>query len=347
MKQTLLLLFLFLSISVCYAQTVKGKVTDAETGLPVAGASVYLNGTFIGTTTDSLGVFKLNTSKITIPLIVSYVGYVTHQVTNYAGVDLAIKMEHKPTELEEVSVTADAMSRANKLRIFLAEFIGIGTDCYIENPDDVWLRYNRKTEELTGGADKALIIRNKKLGYKITYYLSSFRHIPTQTAYEGNYIFAEDTARLKRSAIKQLLKDRDEAYYGSRMHFIRSLWADQLTENTFKVSRAVPKAEGASSKDRPEQTELMYSDLVTQKSNNVFHDQKFIITNGEITVNYQRGKNVQETSYLQLATNNAGTMIDADGNYGEGLEWRGDIGHSRVNKLLPFEFQPSVISNKK
>lgn len=347
MKRIFLLLSLFLLMSISYAQTVKGTVTDAGTGKPIAGASVYLNGTFVGTTTDTLGVFSLTTSKTTIPLIVSYVGYTTQQVTNYAGADLSIKMEQKSTELDEVSVAADEMSRASKLRIFLSEFLGMSNDCYIENTDDVWLHYNKRREELTGGADKPLIIHNKKLGYKITYFLSSFRHLPTQTAYYGNYIFAEDTAKLKRGIIKQILKDRDEAYYGSRMHFVRALWSDKLAENAFKVSQPMRKAEGAAAKDRPEQRELIYKDIVAQKTTNLFHDQKFVVLTGEVTVNYQRARNQQEISYLQLAANNAGTMIDADGNYGEGLEWRGDIGHSRVNKLLPFEFQPVSAKGKR
>ncbi|QKJ30398.1 carboxypeptidase-like regulatory domain-containing protein [Mucilaginibacter mali] len=347
MKHIFLLPALLLFAIIAHAQTIKGKVTDAETGKPIAGASVYLNGTFVGTVTDTLGVFMLTTNKTTIPLVVSYVGYTTHQISNYAGVDLQIMMTRKPTELDEVTVTADAMSRANKMRIFLTEFLGASTDCYIENPGDVWLHYSKNTEELTGGADKPLIIHNKKLGYKITYYLSSFRHVPTQTAYEGNYIFAEDTAGLKRSAMKQLLKDRDEAYYGSRMHFIRALWADQLAKNTFDIYHPMPKAGGAAAGDKPGISQLSYNDLVAVKSNAIFHDQKFIVLKDEVSVNYQRSRDVRELSYLQLAANSAGAMIDADGNYGEGIEWRGDMGHSRVNKLLPFEFQPVVKRDKR
>ena len=40
--------------TVLKAQALSGKVTDSETGDPLAGAQVFVKGTFVGTTTDCL-----------------------------------------------------------------------------------------------------------------------------------------------------------------------------------------------------------------------------------------------------------------------------------------------------
>ena len=57
-----LLLCLCLGICTAFSQniTVKGTVTSAEEGLPVAGASVFVQGTTNGTVTDISGQYFLN-----------------------------------------------------------------------------------------------------------------------------------------------------------------------------------------------------------------------------------------------------------------------------------------------
>lgn len=78
MPRLVLLLVFLLYASVSYGQyTLKGKVTDAETGDPIAFASVYLKGKTSGTTTDFEGNYLLNSSSIGDSLSVSYLGYTT------------------------------------------------------------------------------------------------------------------------------------------------------------------------------------------------------------------------------------------------------------------------------
>lgn len=70
-------LFLLIS-SVSFGQyTLKGKVTDAETGDPIAFASVFLKGKTSGITTDFEGNYLLKVSSIGDSLSVSYLGYTT------------------------------------------------------------------------------------------------------------------------------------------------------------------------------------------------------------------------------------------------------------------------------
>jgi len=79
----LMLRFLFLGLffliaSGSFAQyTLKGRVIDAETGDPIAFASVFLKGKTSGTTTDFEGNYFLKSSSIGDSLSVSYLGYTT------------------------------------------------------------------------------------------------------------------------------------------------------------------------------------------------------------------------------------------------------------------------------
>ena len=75
-KMFSLLLSLCLSISTVFAQniTVKGTVTSAEDGLPVVGASVFVQGTTNGTVTDVSGQYVLKNVPTGSTLIFSCIG---------------------------------------------------------------------------------------------------------------------------------------------------------------------------------------------------------------------------------------------------------------------------------
>src|SRR5690625_972712 len=53
--------------------TLQGRVVDGETGEPLIGASVYIQGTAIGTSTQSDGTFNLTTDRLVDVLVISYV----------------------------------------------------------------------------------------------------------------------------------------------------------------------------------------------------------------------------------------------------------------------------------
>src|SRR5690625_4315650 len=60
--------------------TLQGRVVDGETGEPLIGASVYIQGTAIGTSTQSDGTFALTTDRLVDVLVISYVGYQTLEI---------------------------------------------------------------------------------------------------------------------------------------------------------------------------------------------------------------------------------------------------------------------------
>ena len=85
-------------------KTVSGTVVSAENGDPIVGASIVVENTSIGTTTNMDGKFSLNVPEKTKTLVVSYIGMEKQEVE--AGTNLLIKMESSDKTLDEVIVIA-------------------------------------------------------------------------------------------------------------------------------------------------------------------------------------------------------------------------------------------------
>lgn len=332
-----------------HAQAIKGRITDAGTGRPIENVSVFLGGTFHGTVSDSQGNFSLNNVINTnAPLIVSYLGYQSQTIKNYTNASLNIALKPKIIQLKEVTISTDQIRRTRAMRIFMNEFIGANNnDCVIINPDDIEFRYDKKLELLTADADKPLLISNKVLGYRITFFLTSFTRTPLKTQYKGNYFFTEDTAGRNATTIKRILKARDDAYFGSRMHFIRSLWANELDKNYFAMYKTPRGNIDFNIEYRlDEANRVAYNRIVKTESGQKFimlakdadpNDKKFAAN--EVYITYRRGN----PAFMIQNDGNTGVTIDRNGFYDTGLEWKKTLGAYRVNRLLPFEFVPSEL----
>lgn len=94
---------LFLSLGMALAQTqVSGKVTSAEDGEPVIGASIKVVGTKTGAVTDIEGNFSL-TAPEGAKLEISYIGMNSQTVK--AGSNMKIVLNPDNKTLDEVVVT--------------------------------------------------------------------------------------------------------------------------------------------------------------------------------------------------------------------------------------------------
>lgn len=95
---------LFLSLGMALAQTqVSGKVTSAEDGEPIIGASIKVVGTKTGAVTDVDGNFSLN-APAGAKLEISYIGMNSQTVK--AGSNMKIVMNPDNKALDEVIVVA-------------------------------------------------------------------------------------------------------------------------------------------------------------------------------------------------------------------------------------------------
>ena len=97
-----------------FDKKITGKVTDAETGKPLIGATVQVKGTTIGTVTDVDGNFVLNVPENSESLRVSYIGYKTIEMVIDNRLIFNISLKIDATQLDEAVVTALGISREEK-----------------------------------------------------------------------------------------------------------------------------------------------------------------------------------------------------------------------------------------
>ncbi len=60
---------------------ISGTITDSNTGEPLAGVNIVVEGTTIGTSTDINGKYSLNVPNLTGTLQMTYIGYVTQKIS--------------------------------------------------------------------------------------------------------------------------------------------------------------------------------------------------------------------------------------------------------------------------
>ena len=108
------------------ASTLTGRVRDARTGERIIGANVHLEGTLIGTVTDTTGNFMLkDVPSGPARLRAGYIGYANFARDLYIGVEpvsLEIRLEPESIEFGPVVVTG---TRTEKLRTEVPVMVSI------------------------------------------------------------------------------------------------------------------------------------------------------------------------------------------------------------------------------
>jgi len=137
------LLSLFTAVFVCLAFTqlagaqihITGKIVDTATQEPLVGASVLVKGTTIATSAGLDGGFKLKVPAGSNTIVISYIGYITKQITISGNDQNLGKIELSPnsTTVKEVTITGDvAIDRKTPVAVtsigpeFIEEHIGNG-----------------------------------------------------------------------------------------------------------------------------------------------------------------------------------------------------------------------------
>jgi TonB-linked SusC/RagA family outer membrane protein len=86
-------------------KAITGTVIDAESGLPVIGASVWIKNTTVGTTVDVNGNFSLKAPSNLAVMAVSFIGYEDYEVAvNTITSHITIKLKTSTTVVEDVVV---------------------------------------------------------------------------------------------------------------------------------------------------------------------------------------------------------------------------------------------------
>ncbi len=241
MKKGLIFILLsILSISTFSQTYIEGKVTTNSNEI-LEGASVYLNNTTIGTSTNNKGEFRLKVTKGNYDLVVSFIGYSTSRLkinTNFKIGFLRLKLAPDSHVLDEVVLKKTNYNADWKYNLsrFKSLFLGktkFAKACIILNPKTLRFDYNSKTGELIAVAKEPLKIKHKDLGYLISYDLIQFS-IKNQRLFFSGYA---RYSNLKEKVKKKWKRNRLEAYNGSQVHFLKSLLKKNLAQNGFVINQ--------------------------------------------------------------------------------------------------------------
>ena len=326
MMRIILFSVLFFVSFVSFSQVVKGYVYDRNTGKPLDGASVYFDGTTIGTITNEKGYFVLEIKrKSTAPLVVSFIGYEKRilSVQNDTQ-EYKIYLSRSSVILNEVVLKADPFSRAQKLRAFKEQFLGktkAGISCKILNEDAIYLSFDLENNQLTAQADEPVIIKNPYLGYElrfqieeciISYYAKSLKtNDIKQTFFAGTSFFIDLDEKNK-----QYWKRREKTFKGSVLHLMRTTISKNWDNEDFEIyERGFPTL--------PERS-FTISDTLNLK---------MIKLNTKLDILYKDRRSTIFPKYK-------GFFVDGFGNYypADALRVSGEMGNKRIGDLLPLDY---------
>lgn len=325
---------IFLNIYlVSYNQIIKGTVLDKETKSPIGYATVYFNATSVGSRTDDKGFFKLDIRNIvSMQLTISALGYYSTNISDYSpNKDIIVFLTPKVFELKEVVVSGKGNSAIGKqIDTFRREFLGRtknAKECEIINEGDIRFMTSTDKDTLKAFSLKPIIIINKRLGYKITYYLNKFEYVNSTFVSElvGNAFFEEDTT--SALSIQNLEQRRLNTYLGSKMHFFRSLWQDDLDSAGFILRNSKRK--------------LTYDNLVKyQLSTDADKVKKYIFYP-------EPHSEILSITYLPADAESGMEIFKSsvyfykNGYYeGHNIIWHGEMAMQQIADLLPFDYQP-------
>ncbi len=250
-----LLIVLVGGVSLCpsLAQTppssvVKGRVLDAEANAPLPDTHVFIAQSMNGTVTDSTGHFRLDgVHPGAKRLYVSRVGYtnkaVDFQPTPGRTKVFSVRLEPKVLESPPVTISAERdeewYERLNRFKERFIGTTGYAEKCTLVNPEV--LRFEEKWwGKFKAWTEKPVVIKNRALGYRLTYYLKEFEESGTIVRWDGEPLFEPLTPKDSSQAVRWR-RNRLEAYQGSLRHFLRALIGDRLDEEQFSLYR-LPRA---------------------------------------------------------------------------------------------------------
>jgi hypothetical protein len=230
------------------AKTLSGTVTDSATGKPLAGISVFLNNTSRGTVTGNNGAFQLtDMPKGAYQLVFSSVEYKTFVMEVNTGSlppPLRVRLTPRVTELTSVTVEPyDKRGWAKYGKFFFDNYIGStenASSCSLKNHGALRFYFSKRSNRLIVRATEPLRIENNALGYILTYQLETFAadFSAKIVSYYGYPLFQQMVPKNENRQKKWEFKRR-EAYTGSLMHFMRSLYADHAVTEGFLLQNEI------------------------------------------------------------------------------------------------------------
>lgn len=246
MKLFLILVSFICSTLPVYSQIIiTGKVLDSASREPLPGASVFAQNTTQGTTCNQDGnfVFQLKSGG-GYELIFSFTGYKSQEIriTENKNENFEVLLVKEDKSMGEVVIQSSNEVKDGWEKygdFFISHFIGatpFAEYCTIQNKEAVRFFYYRRSDKLKVLATDPLVISNEALGYDIHYQLDSFVYYykTDLSSYRGTCFFREKLGVVSQAMIWKT--NREKAYFGSRLHFMRCYYDSTLKQAGFTIS---------------------------------------------------------------------------------------------------------------
>ena len=342
------LLSIVIMLCLCFsafAQTITGFVFDEKTRRKLSNAIIYFDDTFAGTGTDKNGHFIFDISKYpSMPVIISSIGYFSVRI-DVVTPEKPVQIFLKPKIFESMKIEGKSKEeqkvKTENLKLFKNTFLGKTYNarfCEIINEDDIILR--KESDTLKAFASNPILIYNKTLGYKASYYLDEFvLNTKDETFFfSGNILFNEDLAK-KDVNSQRYIKKRNDAYLKSRTYFFRSLWENKLDSAGFIVKNVLDE-------------DLGYDNIVTEKGESGKYLNHFEYLNHpelkgfpstyiifrEKEALYDSWGRLDRSCITEILLNND-VYFDRNGYFDPAdISWRGKLANQRLADLLPLEY---------
>ena len=271
----LTLIILSLPLVLFGQNPLSGIVIDSSSNKPVPDATVYINGTTNGTTTNSKGIFEFKNVTIPSQLIISHISFFPKMIyiTSENNMGVEIRLKTRTVQLSELLVKDKSLRRKNVYE-FKRWFIGIddwGQNAVLKNDSSLVFNGNYENIKvainpvsnssgisiigngdttisykrlmcLRAKAKTPLLIDLPLLGYMLQVELIDFEVIygrnSEQVGSLGYYYFKQYPAKSKLKLAKYE-RNRRKVYYNSSQHFFRSLFSNSLMQNGYRLAEEV------------------------------------------------------------------------------------------------------------
>lgn len=353
------------------AYIIRGIVLNQKTGDPIPLAEVFISGTTYGSITNDEGEFELKTSFLPCQLVSSHISYAPFSMMIDVESMSYVTIKLIPYEHEIQEITVEAMNtRKENMKLFKQVFLGTdeyASTCTILN--DSVLLFNWDSSVFSATAYQPILVDNDRLGYRIKIILNEFRLLYDQEAYkkiqknkrnitdiggavyqmQGEFFFIPHPPG-KRGKQERIKKSRMKAYFGSRMHFLRSLYLGNPKKHGYDIRPNYYPAPINRYRDLEWQgIKLLFLDPEG------YPDRLLLYPSGTMTINFIQKYNGEP---LDLTEDNGQDLIHhySEVKFGSSkciirsigttsdycLMFSGYIGGQRISTLLPDDFEPDL-----
>lgn len=355
MKKLLLFTGMLCIAAASFAQgLIEGKVTDAESRSPLEGASVFAQNTTVGTITKNDGSYKIYLNKGGYELIFSYTGYLTQTIKVEANgnqtFDVSLKKEDKSMSEVVIMSSNEVTDGWEKYgQFFLDCFLGktnFAKQTTLRNPEVLKFFYYKRSDRLKVLATEPLLISDSALGYDLRYSLDSFvYHYKTEiNSYRGNCLYQQmEGDSLQRLTWKA---NRALAYYGSRLHFLRSYYDSTVVEDGWSLEiQAAPNVNKFYRIKNPFDTTYYLADDSTGDIELWFPNKLSVAyTKAKPDPTYLKEMGYSSTQKLQISYVDLleSIIVKQNGYFTEQKSWvnQGYWSWKNVADQLPYDYEP-------